>query len=95
MHLLLGLGHNRLVDELSKTQPRLLGVSMGGKRSMLSLTRLLVALKISMPEMRVLVCGAVDPADVDLIGISGADSVAIGFEAAEAEMERLMALPPA
>lgn len=95
VHLLLGLGHNRLVDELSKTQPRLLGVSMGGKRSMLSLTRLLVALKISMPEMRVLVCGAVDPADVDLIGISGADSVAIGFEAAEVEMERLMALPPA
>ncbi|MBC2834735.1 cobalamin B12-binding domain-containing protein [Paragemmobacter straminiformis] len=92
VHLLLGLGHNKLVDELAATPPRLLGISTGGKRSLLSLTRLLVALKISMPEMRILVCGQIDPADVDLIGISGADSVALSFDAAEAEMERLAAL---
>jgi MerR family transcriptional regulator, light-induced transcriptional regulator len=93
VHLLVGLGHNRLLDELTDAQPRLLGVSMSGKRSMLSLTRLLVALKISMPATRVLVCGNVDPEDIDLIGVSGADGVAVGFEAAETELARLMALP--
>lgn len=95
IELLLGLGHNRLVDELAVSQPRLLGISCNGKRSLASLTRLLVALKLSMPAMRILVCGQVDPADVELIGISGADSVAIGFEAAAAELERLAQLPAA
>ncbi len=93
IELLLGLGHNRLVDEIAAGRPRLLGISTSGRRSLTSLTRLLVAVKLSMPEVRVLVCGHVDPADVDLIGVSGADSVAVGFEAAAAELERLAQLP--
>lgn len=93
IHLLLGLGHNRMVDELTASQPRVLGVSTSGTRSLPSLTRLLVALRLSMPAMRILVCGQVDLAESELIMISGADSVAIGFEAAAAELERLVALP--
>lgn len=95
IRLLLGLGHNRLVDELAADQPRLLGISTSGRRSVASLTRLLVALRLSMPGVRILVCGHVDPLDVEIIGISGADSVAIGFEAAAAELERLAQLPAA
>ncbi|AWB49641.1 cobalamin-binding protein [Gemmobacter aquarius] len=95
IHLLLGLGHNRLVDELAATQPRLVGISASGKRSLASLTRLLVAIKLSMPASRILVCGHIDPEDIDMIGISGADSVAIGFEAAAAELERMSHLPVA
>jgi len=89
IHLLLGLGHNRLVDELATMKPRLLGISASGKRSLGSLTRLLVAIKLSMPASQILVCGQIDPEDVDVIGVSGADSVAIGFEAAAAELERM------
>lgn len=95
IHLLVGLGHNRLVDELAATQPRLIGISSSGKRTFASLTRLLVAARLSLPASKILVCGQVDPADFDVIGISGADSVAIGFEAAAAELERLGQLPAA
>ena len=95
IHLLVGLGHNRLVDEIAAARPRLLGISTSGKRSLVSLTRLLVALRLSMPDMRILVCGQITPSDAELIGVSGADSVAIGFEAAVAELERLAQLPMA
>lgn len=95
IHLLLGLGHNRLVDEIAVMRPRILGISTSGRRSLASLTRLLVALKLSLPETRILVCGHIDPVDVDVLGISGADSVAIGFEAAAAELERLAQRPVA
>ncbi len=95
IRLLLGLGHNRLVDELAVEQPRVLGISTSGKRSVASLTRLLVAVRLSMPAVRILVCGQIDPADAEIISVSGADSVAMGFEAAAAELERLAQLPAA
>ena len=89
IHLLLGLGHNRLVDELAAGQPRIVGISASGKRCLPSLTRLLVALKLSMPAVRIVVCGHIEAEDADLIRLSGADSVAFGFEAAAVELERL------
>lgn len=95
IQLLVGLGHNRLVDELASAKPRLLGISTSGKRSLASLTRLLVAARLSMPAVRILVCGHVDPSDVDLIAVSGADSVALSFEAAAAELERMAQTPKA
>lgn len=93
IHLLVGLGQNRLVDALTQSRPHLLGISVNGRRMMPALARLLVALRLSLPETRILVCGQIEPEDVDLIGVSGADSVALGFEAAAVELQRLADLP--
>lgn len=93
IQLFLGLGHNRLMDELASARPRILGVSTSGRRSMTSLTRLLIAVRLSMPDVRILVCGQIDPDEVELITVSGADSVATSFESAAAELERLARLP--
>ncbi len=89
IHLLVGLGHNRLVDALTVQEPYLMGISVSGSRSIAALTRLLVALRLSLPQTRILVCGHIDDAEADLIMASGADHVAMGFEAAAAELERM------
>ena len=93
IELFLGLEHDALVEKLEQRQPVLIGLSASGKRSLPALTRLIVALRISNPGARILVCGQIAATNLTLVGVTGADAAAHDFNGAIAHMERLLTIP--
>jgi MerR family transcriptional regulator, light-induced transcriptional regulator len=72
----------------------LIGLSASGRRSLPDLTKLIVALRISNPAARILVCGQIAASAVALVGLTGADAVAQDFDTAIEAMERLVSAQP-
>lgn len=93
IELFLGLGHEALVEKLEQRQAALIGLTASGKRSLPALTRLIVALRISNPGARILVCGQIAAKNLSLVGVTGADAAAADFNSAIAHMDRLLNLP--
>ncbi len=90
--LKVGRTHEALVEELVHSDRMVIGLSAGSKRSFLPLIRLIVALRVSKPGVRIMVSGQIAAMDLDLVGAAGADASAAGFDDALSEMERLAAL---
>jgi methanogenic corrinoid protein MtbC1 len=84
--LLVGLGHDALVGRIADLAPDAIGLSLSGGRSILSLTRLVVALRIAAPTSPIVVCGP----GVAAIGepILGVDAMAPDFDGAMAALAR-------
>lgn len=95
IELLVGMSHEDLIDSLQERQAGLIGLSASGKRSMAALIRLIVALRISNPGARILICGQIATLPVNLVGVTGADAAARDFKEAIRQMERLVSVPPA
>jgi len=95
IELFVGLAHDVLVEKLEQRQPALIGLSASGKRSLPALTRLIVALRISNPGARILVCGQIAATNISLVGVTGADAAAAEFGAALGHMDRLLKMPSA
>ncbi|MDB5660021.1 MAG: Cobalamin-binding protein [Cypionkella sp.] len=93
IELFVGLTHDALVEKLEHRQPALIGLSASGKRSLPALTRLIVALRISNPGARILVCGQIAASNLTLVGVTGADAAAHDFDSAIAQMDRLLHVP--
>ena len=93
IELFVGLAHDDLVETLEQRQPALIGLSASGKRMVPALTRLMVALRISNPTTRILLCGQIAASGYSLVGVTGADAAAQDFEGAIKHMERLLNLP--
>ncbi len=89
--LLTNRDHATLVRDISDTGVVLIGLSAGTRRSLVSLVRLIVALRVARPSCRILVSGQVTKLGIDLAGAAGADAVAEDVHSALAEMERLAA----
>jgi MerR family transcriptional regulator, light-induced transcriptional regulator len=94
VELFVGLPHDELVHELEQRRPAIVGLSASGKRSMPALTRLIVALRISNPGARILVCGQIANSNLSLVGVTGADAAALDFQGAITQMERLLCGEP-
>lgn len=93
IELLLGRDHDGLIAELTRRDTALIGLSAGSKRALPALIQLIVALRISNPGARILVCGQIARANIGLVGITGADAVSPDLDTALAEMERLLTAP--
>ena len=93
IELFLGLSHDALVAQLQERELPLICLSASGKRALPALTRLIVALRISNPDARILICGHIVSSGVGLVGVTGADAVAQDFQGAIDQMERLLNLP--
>ena len=93
IELLLGLDHEALVNRLEHSQPRVIGLSASGKRSLPALTRLIVALRIGTPNARIVVCGQIAATNLALVGVTGADAATADFNAALRHMERFVSHP--
>lgn len=91
--LLVGLDHEALVKRLEHSQPRVIGLSASGKRSLPALTRLIVALRIGTPDARILVCGQIAATSLTLVGVTGADAATADFNAALGLMEQFVSHP--
>lgn len=93
IELFTGLSHDELVERLEQRQPRLICLSASGKRMLPALTRLLVVLRISNPNSRILIAGQIAASGLSLVGLTGADAAATEFEDALIQMDRLLKLP--
>lgn len=89
IELFVGLAHADLVSRLEDRQPSLIGLSASGIRSLPTLMRLIVALRISNPGTSILICGQIVTSVPSLVGPAGADAAALDFAAAIEQMERL------
>jgi methanogenic corrinoid protein MtbC1 len=85
--LLVGLGHDAIVERISNLSPDAIGLSLSGPRTLLPLTRLVVALRIAAPAAPIVVSGP----GVAMIGepIIGVDAMSADFDAAMAALNRL------
>jgi MerR family transcriptional regulator, light-induced transcriptional regulator len=87
--LCLGMPHDRLVARITDAAPDVIGLSLSSQRTLLPLTRLIVALRIAVPASPIVVCG---PGVTELNEpIVGADAIAEDFDLAMAAMSRLTA----
>ncbi len=82
-----GLDHDTLVDRIAASAPDVIGLSLSGPRSVLPLSRLVVALRVVLPAAPIVVSGP----GVAALGapVVGVDAVAEDFEGAMAALARL------
>ena len=90
IELFTGMSHDDLVHELERRETPLIGVSASGKRVVPGLIKLIVALRLSNPTARILVCGQISELNLGLNGVTGADALAGDFEQAFAYMEQVV-----
>lgn len=88
--LFVGRDHDELVQEIERRQAAIVGLSASSRRSLPALVKLMVALRISNPDVRILVCGQICALNINLIGITGADATASDFPTALDQMDILM-----
>ena len=91
--LIVGQSHDDLVGGLAERDPPMIGLSAGSRRSLPALLRLIVALRLTLPQARLFVCGQIAALDLDLEGIAGVDAAAPDFDAAMAFMNRSLRRP--
>lgn len=86
IELLVGHSHDELAEVLMKRETGLIGLSASTRRSLPALIKLIVALRISNPAAKILICGQIATHNLNLDGITGADAVAPDLDSALAAM---------
>ncbi len=81
--------HQELVDEISKSNPVIIGLSGGGIHSATPLAKLVVALRISNPKALIMISGNIVAEAADLVSLMGVDAMPLDYEEARVEMDRL------
>jgi len=88
--LVVGESHDEIIRRVAAAQPDVVGLAAGSARTLTALSRLVVALRVSVPHVPLVICGSDAGRIGDARHIVGADAVAEGFTAALAEMHRLV-----
>jgi hypothetical protein len=89
IELFTGLDHDALVHALELRDTTLIGISASTRRALPALMKLIVALRLSNPTARLMVCGQITSMGLTLDGINGADTAAADFDQAFAFMEQV------
>lgn len=90
VELVVGQAHEAIVERIVHMGPDVVGLSLGSERSTLAISKLVVALRVAVPDVPVVVCGSGTEAAGRAKNIVGADGVAGRFEEAIGQMERLI-----
>ena len=94
VELLVGHSHDELARVLTQRVTPVIGLSASTKHSLPALVKLIVALRISNPCTKIMICGQIAILNLNLDGITGADAIATDFDSALAAMERLVKPDP-
>lgn len=78
-----------LLSDLAQMDFRVLGLSAAARADILGLTRVIAALRVTAPHVRVLIAGNLARLEPDLRLICDADAVATDFDTAHAEILRM------
>lgn len=76
IELLVGLSHAALLDRISASDCRIIGLSASGLHSASTLARLVVGLRLCNPEARMFVSGQIVHEAPDLVALMGVDAIA-------------------
>ncbi|WP_425091462.1 cobalamin B12-binding domain-containing protein [Tropicimonas sp. S265A] len=87
--LLVDLSHDDLVAAIGAREPPVVGLSAAGTRAIKALSRLVVALKLNDPAIRIVVSGAVVDRDAETLKLLALDGMAADFAAAKDLLEDL------
>jgi len=87
--LVLDADHDELIDRIAHSGHIIIGLSAGGKHALETLTRVILAIRVSAPDARVLVAGNIVNELPDQIRLTGVDAQCATIEEARAEMDRL------
>jgi methanogenic corrinoid protein MtbC1 len=87
--LLTGLDHDQLVDQISTTDARVLGLSCGSPATAGALARVILAVRLMRPTLPILVSGQVVNSHLDLVSAIAPDSAVTSIDMAISEIERL------
>lgn len=89
IELAVGMTHEELVEQIAKSDHVVVGLSAGGVRSLPSLARLVVAIRLWSPKALILISGQVVEEARHTVELMTPNGIAANFENAHAELERL------
>lgn len=81
--------HDALVDEITASGHLLVGLSAGSSHSFPNLVRLIVALRVSVPNIKIVLSGGILDKSQDKVQLLDADAIARTFEDAMSALDRL------
>lgn len=81
--------HDGLIEEITASGLLLIGLSAGGEHSLPSLAKLILALRVSIPDAKILVSGAAVETHADKIALMHPDASARTFEEAMEALQDL------
>lgn len=84
-----GCDQGDLLADIAALDPWVVGLSASPSTSMVSLGRLIAALRIRHPHTRILIGGSIAAEEEAILKLIGADAVATDLDSAHTEMERL------
>lgn len=89
VELLVGRTHDEVVDSVGRSEAVVVGLSGHGERSLPALVRLIHAIQVSRPAVRILVSGNIADVAGKEIALAGADAIVTSIPTAMSEMRRL------
>ncbi|MCV3272673.1 cobalamin B12-binding domain-containing protein [Roseobacter sinensis] len=87
--VLTGRSHEELMADITASPCRILGLSAGGVHSAAALARLVMALRVSRPDLRIVLSGQITRVAADLVAMMGLDGVAADMPEAQRTLEDL------
>lgn len=81
------LEHDDIVQYAAQMQPPLIGLSAGGEHALVNLARLVIALRINLPNTSIMVSGAILETAHDSVEAMGIDIMALSLEEALAKAQ--------
>jgi len=92
IELLLGLSHDEIVAKVDDTSHLIIGLSAGGEHVIAALARLVLAIRMHKPGVRIFVGGQAVAENPDLVAAVSPDGMAADFEVAYDKMFELWRL---
>jgi methanogenic corrinoid protein MtbC1 len=89
VELLVGRTHDEVVDSVGRSEAVVVGLSGHGERSLPALVRLIHAIQVSRPAVRILVSGNIADVAGQDIALAGADAIVTSIPTAMSELRRL------
>lgn len=89
--VLTGLSHDALVQQITQSPCHILGLSAGGAHSAGALARLMVAVRLARPDIRVFLSGQIVQAAPDLVAVMDLDGAAGDIEDAKRILQDIWA----
>ena len=85
--LLVGHAHDEMVAEIERRNPPIIGLSAGSRKTLPALLKLILALRLTNPYAKILVCGHIATLELELGDVAGVDGTATDFDEAIAFMD--------
>lgn len=82
-----GLDHDEIVHYAAQSRPILIGLSAGGEHTIAPLAKLVIALRMSVPDAAIMVSGAVLHTSYSDVVVLGADIIPAGMDDALAQAQ--------